>query len=119
MIFEFLSNFFLVSYTNDVLEFTNDSDIILVVDITTQYDRITFNNKIQILKSNNFDNNSTFIDSIAYGYVQQNKDIYVLYDDINILKMFLIGFLKKTAHASSYLDDLDDILRMNLSRISN
>ena len=73
---------------------------------------------IQILKSKTdtmISNN--LINTIGHAYVNDNKSIFIIFDDNIKLRSCLSMFLQAFAGASSYQNNIDDILDMNLKSV--
>lgn len=127
VLFEFISNLFLVSQLNhnsnkDGLKaLLKSSDDVLIVDISVEnIDQILTSlskNKIQILKSKMDTVSDGIISTIGYAYINDNKTVFIVFDDVEKLRTCLTMFLQSFAGASSYLNDLEDIMDLNLKQI--
>lgn len=124
---EFISNFFLVSKLNqqttkeelrDMLKIIDD---FIVIDICIHENAdhlITSLSKrnIQILKSKaDIIISNSLINTIGHAYVNDNKSIFIIFDENTKLRSCLSMFLQSFAGASSYQNNIDDILDMNIA----
>lgn len=128
VLIEFISNFFLVSKLNqqeikealrDVMKITDDFmvfDICIHENIEPVITSLSKRN-IQILKSNVDTISHNFINTIGHAYVNDNKSIFIIFDDTNKLRLCLSLFLQSFAGASSYQNNIDSILDMNLKSL--
>ena len=127
VLFEFISNFFLVSQlTHNVIKeeltglIKSIPDLIIIDRSSENIDQVitSLSKKIiQILKAKTDIVNNGLISTIGYAYVNDNKTIFIIFDDKNKLQTCLTMFLQSFAGASSYKNDIDEILDMNLKSI--
>jgi hypothetical protein len=130
VLIEFISNFFLVSKLNqqitrdELIDMLKIIDDFIVIDICIHESvdhLITSLSKknIQILKSkaDTIISNS-LINTIGHAYVNDNKSIFIIFDDNTKLRSCLSLFLQSFAGASSYQNNIDDILDMNLKSVN-
>lgn len=127
VLLEFISNFFLVSQlTHNVIKeeliglIKSDHDLIIIDISSENIDQIITSlskNKIQILKAKTDTISNGLINTIGYAYVNDNKTIFIIFDDKTKLRTCLTMFLQSFAGASSYKNDIDEILDMNLKSI--
>jgi hypothetical protein len=126
MLFEFLSNLFLVfndkrnrrelfELIKNRININNTIDIV-IFNLTSSYrfdDSINDKTEVQIFNCFRLSPES-ICSSINLIYINHNKRIYILYDDIDILKHILTCFLTNYADAGLYLDELNEIIDMNI-----
>jgi hypothetical protein len=115
MVFEFLSNFYLVKlyekdirYTGIVINTTNCekehvqeylSDLSehtspVCVNFNTDYPSLTMN--------------------LVWNAFTRNDSVYIVYNSKKVLYSFLNEFLVNYASGGNYMEDLDDVINMNL-----
>jgi hypothetical protein len=130
VLIEFISNFFLVSKPNqqitkedlrDMLKIIDDFIVIDICIYESVEHLITSLSKknIQILKSKaDTITSNSLINTIGHAYVNDNKSIFIIFDDDTKLRSCLSMFLQSFAGASGYPNNIDDILNMNLKSIN-
>jgi|UniRef100_A0A6C0BR01 hypothetical protein len=130
VLFEFISNFFLISqeefteYNNTMnMQELKECEEIILLDIVanesfkTQISSLS-KEKIQILKSNcDMMISTSLIHTIGHAYVNENKTIIIVFDNIEKIKEYLRIFLQLFAGAESYKNNVDELLNMNLVTI--
>lgn len=130
VLIEFISNFFLVSKLNQQITKDDLRDILKIIDDFIVIDicihksvdlliRSLSEKNVQILKSktDTIISNS-LINTIGHAYVNDNKTIFIIFDDDIKLRSCLSMFLQSFAGASSYHNSIDDILDMNLKSVN-
>lgn len=120
--FEIFSNFFIckINEIGDLTFVNNDDNVLLINTSTSNINNIIksntniVNKKINFLRYINTQDKNNTINNIHSAYLRF-ETIIIVYDEITLVEDIIKYFMIAYANAKAYPNEIEDIIRLNLS----